>query len=449
LSRRLPSLGPCLLLGLALLSSCATAGATRPSSPEAPGLPRGFPPGLHATFAVISDPHAFDPSLGASGAAFEAATSGARVLYALSAELLHEAVSEAIGLGLDFVLLPGDLTKDGEPASHALVAAELSRLAEAGIRAYVIPGNHDIDNPRARSFAGDSSTALTSPGPEEFARLYASFGYGEALSRDPSSLSYVAQLLPGLRLLALDPFIYPKVPDPRSPEPEAAYSAATLAWARAALEDAERSGDAVIAMAHMSLLEHFEGQAEYFPASFPRGSGELAALLASHNVRLAFTGHFHVQDAARKTFPGGGELYDIATGSLAGYPMPYRVVEIGEGSAAIRTERIASVPSMPEGLEPFARLFIEGRMSSILERKLESFLVPAGEAELIARTYADAYLAFSYGDESPLPGEDAFPPGIRSLGGRVAARRYAGLLKSLWRDLPPADNDLRVDLGRP
>jgi hypothetical protein len=124
-------------------------------------------------------------------------------------------------------------------------------------------------------------------------------------------------------------------------------------------------------------------------------------------------------------------------------------VEIAEGAASIRTERIAAIPSMPEGLEPFSRLFVELRISSILERKLESFLVPAGEARRIAGAYADAYLAFSRGDESPRPGEDAFPPGIRSLGGLIAARRYSGLLKSLWRDLPPADNDLRVDLGRP
>jgi hypothetical protein len=452
LSRRLFSRGPCLLLGLALLASCATAG----KAPPAPSAARGASSYPHAFFAVISDPHVYDPSLGTSGPAFEAATAGARVLYGHSAELFHEAVSEAIELGPDFVLLPGDLTKDGELASHALVLGELGRLEEAGIRAYVIPGNHDIDNPRARSFSGASSTALPSPSMEEFARLYERFGYGDDVARDPGSLSYVAQLLPGLRLLALDPFEYPRVPDPRNPEPAADYSPATMAWIRAALEDAETSGDAVVAMAHMSLLEHFEGQSEYFPESFPRGSPELAALLASHNVRLAFTGHFHIQDVSLKSFPGGEDFYDIATASTAGYPMAYRVVELGgasldgrlpENEASIRSVFIESVPSVPEGLQDLAKVFLEGRVSTIIERKLESFFVPKGEAGLIARRYAEAYIALCRGDESPAPGDDVFPPGIRSLGGRLAAERYAGLLKSLWRDLPPADNDLRIDLG--
>jgi len=443
LTARLLPFGPCLLLGLALLSGCATAGKAPPSPAEA-----AYP---HARFVVISDPHVYDASLGASGAAFEAATAGARVLYGLSAELLHEAVSRAIDAGPDFVLIPGDLTKDGEFASHELVRAELSRLAEAGIRAYVIPGNHDIDNPRARSFAGASSKPMPSPSTEEFSGLYAPFGYGDALSRDPSSLSYVARLLPGLRLLALDPFKYPKVPDPANPEPEATFPPATMAWIRASLEDAEKSGDAVIAMTHMSVLEHFEGQAKYFPESFPRGSEELAALLASRNVRLVFTGHFHIQDVVVARFSGGAELYDVATGSLAGYPMPYRVVEIesgpaGDEVASIRTVRIASIPSMPEGLEDYAREFVKSRVSSLLERKLEFFLVPKAEAQLIAERYADAYLALSRGDENPAPGDDSFPSGIRSLGGRLAAERYSGLLKSLWRDLPPADNDVGFSL---
>lgn len=442
------ALGLCLLSGLVLLASCATAGKASPTSPPEER------PRLRARFVVISDPHVYDASLGTSGAAFERATAGSRVMYDLSAELLHEAVTEAIALGPDFLLLPGDLTKDGELPSHELAAGELSRLAEAGIRVFVIPGNHDIDNPRACSYEGGTAKALPSFSAEEFARLYAPFGYGDALARDPNSLSYVARLLPGLRLLALDPFKYPLVPDPRNPEPESAFGSETMAWIRASLEDAD--GDVVIAMMHQSLLEHFEGQAKYFPDSFPREREELASLLASHNVRLVFTGHFHIQDAVQSRFAGGADLYDIATGSTACYPLPYRVVEIGgdPGPAAggvvatVRTVRIAAVPSMPEGLADYAKGFLEGRVSTILDKKLDEFFVPKSDAESIAKRYADAYLALSYGDERPAPDDDAFRTALRSLPGRLAAARYSDLLRSLSRDLPPADNDLTIDLGQ-
>lgn len=396
---------------------------------------------------MISDSHAYEPSLGASGPAFEAATAGSRVLYGLSAELLHEAVTEAIGLRPDFVLLPGDLTKDGEIPSHELVVMELARLSAAGIRAFALPGNHDIGNPRAQGFEGGRAASLPSPSAEEFARLYAPYGYGDALSRDPLSLSYLARPVPGLRLLALDSFKHPAVPDPRRPEPESAFSPGTMAWIRARLEEADREGEAVIAMMHMSLLEHFDAQAKYFPESLPRGREELAALLASHNVRLVFTGHFHIQDIVGGAFPGG-ELYDVATGSLSSYPLPYRIVTIGGDTATIRSERIASVPSRPVGLGDYAEAFLESRLSAILERKLESFRVPEADAAPIAKRYADAYLALSAGDERPAPGEDTFPAGIRSLAGRLAARRYSGLLKSLWRDPPLEDNDVTIDLRR-
>jgi 3',5'-cyclic AMP phosphodiesterase CpdA len=444
------ALGFFLLSGLVLLASCATAGKTFPMPPPEAR------PHLHARFVVISDPHVYDASLGTSGPAFERATAGSRVMYGLSAELLHEAVTEAIALGPDFLLLPGDLTKDGELSSHELAAGELSRLAEAGIRVYVIPGNHDIDNPRACSYEGGTAKALPSFSAEEFTRLYAPFGYGDALARDPNSLSYVARLLPGLRLLALDPFKYPSVPDPRNPEPESAFGSETMAWIRASLEDADGDGDVVIAMMHQSLLEHFEGQAKYFPDSFPRERRELASLLASHNVRLVFTGHFHIQDVVQSRFPGGADLYDIATGSTACYPLPYRVVEIGgdPGLAAggivatVRTARIASIPSMPEGLEDYAKGFLEERVSTILDKKLDEYFVPKADAESIAKRYAEAYLALSYGDETPASGDDAFRTALRSLPGRLVAARYSDLLRSLSRDLPPADNDLTIALGQ-
>jgi hypothetical protein len=441
-----------------LALSCATARHPASVPPPGPALAAApaaaRPPYPSARFVVISDPHVYDAGLGISGAAFERATAGSRILYGLSAELFHEAIGRTLALRPDFVLLPGDLTKDGEPSSHAIVESELARLKGEGIRAYVIPGNHDLLNPRALRFKGGKAERLETLSPRSFAVLYADYGYSGSLSRDPASLSYVAELLPGLRLLALDSFKYPARPDPAKPEPSSAFGRKTMAWIASSLEEADRSGDAVIAMMHQSVLEHFEGQAKYFPDTFARERDELAALLASHNVHLVFTGHFHIEDIALGRFPSGETLYDVATGSLAGYPMPFRVVELGGGAttdphpfASIRTERIDAIPSMPDGLGPFAKDFLESRMSGILETRLEAYLVPRREAKAIAGSYTEAYIALSEGDEDPGLGHESFPLDIRSLMGRLAESRYAKLLKSLWRDLPPADNDLQIDLG--
>lgn len=47
----------------------------------------------------------------------------------------------------DLLILSGDLTLDGEKASHEELAELLEGLSEAGIEVAVIPGNHDINNP--------------------------------------------------------------------------------------------------------------------------------------------------------------------------------------------------------------------------------------------------------------------------------------------------------------
>jgi predicted MPP superfamily phosphohydrolase len=447
-----------LLAGLALgalasaafLSSCATASSRAAARAPLPAL--AYP---RAAFVVISDPHVYESGPDGLQAERSAATERAGHLYGRSSERFHEAISRAIELLPDFVLLSGDLTKDGELPSHERVRRELERLSAAGVRAYVVPGNHDVENPRSMGYAEGRGAPLPSPSRKEFAELYAGYGYGDALSRDPYSLSYVAQLLPGLRLLAIDPFRRPPKPDPARPEPEGFIGGGTMAWIRARLDEAGRSGEAVIAMSHLSLLEHFEGQAEFFPASLPRGREELASLLASRGVRLVFTGHFHMQDVVRYSYPGGGELYDIATGSLAYYPMPYRIVELdpdSEGLGAMarvrsftlpESEAVSAAGSSPPGEE------IRAWVASVLAQRLRRFLLPRAEAEALASSFSRAYLALVAGDESPGPGDEELPDAIGSLQGRLAKKKLAPLLRSLWRDLPPEDNDLVIELETP
>ena len=442
------ALGFCLLAGL--LFSCATAKGSAAKTGET-SRRAAYP---RARFVVLCDPHVYDPA-DYSPTPAQAAAIKNGFLYGRSAALFREALSEAMELRPDFVLIPGDLTKDGELESHERVIRELSRLSEAGIRAYVVPGNHDVENPRAQTYVGGKARALPSPTREDFARLYSDFGYGGALSRDRYSLSYVAQLLPGLRLLALDPFRRPSVPNFENPEPASAIGRGTMAWIRKELERARLDGEEVIVMSHLSLVEHFEGQAKFFPSSLPPEREELGSLLSSRGVSLAFTGHFHILDVVRGDFPGGRALYDVATGSLVFYPMPYRVVELGEGGegggtrASIRSVRLAETKAELAGAsEDALRGELEAWMASILEQKLRRVFVPRAEAASIASSFARAYLALVSGDESPAPGDDAFPEGVKSLTGRLAEKRLAPLLKSLWRDLPPEDNDLAIDLER-
>ena len=94
----------------------------------------------------------------------------------------------------DLLILSGDLTLDGEKASHEELAELLEGLSEAGIEVAVIPGNHDINNPDARRYTADGTEKVESITADEFRDIYADFGYVAADSRDPASLSYLYKI---------------------------------------------------------------------------------------------------------------------------------------------------------------------------------------------------------------------------------------------------------------
>ena len=94
---------------------------------------------------VLSDPHVLPQSLlDTSSLAFHEMMDSQRKMIDMSEPAFIALVDTALAYHPDLVLIPGDLTKDSEKASHALVVAQLNRLQQAGIPTLLIPGNHDI-----------------------------------------------------------------------------------------------------------------------------------------------------------------------------------------------------------------------------------------------------------------------------------------------------------------
>ncbi|MFW5480853.1 MAG: metallophosphoesterase family protein, partial [Prevotella sp.] len=155
---------------------------------------------------VVSDVHLMAPELLKSdGKAFQDYLSSDRKLLGESVEIMDSITNRLLAEHPKVLLVTGDLTKDGERVSHQyLVDHFLSKLRRSGVRVFVVPGNHDVNNPHAVVFDGDKTRRTTTVSPSDFASIYADYGYGQALARDAVSLSYVAQLAPGLRLIAID-----------------------------------------------------------------------------------------------------------------------------------------------------------------------------------------------------------------------------------------------------
>ncbi len=175
-----------LLFVILLLAGCATEKIIlREMNPDLElALRERLPSYPRARVVVFSDPHIYDTSLGISGSAFEEYLLDDRKLLVESEEILAQAVEEMLQEGADFILLPGDLTKDGERSSHDLIARYLSRIEAAGTPIYVVPGNHDILNPHAVRYMDDKTEPVENVTPEQFRQIYKAFGYEEAIFSD-------------------------------------------------------------------------------------------------------------------------------------------------------------------------------------------------------------------------------------------------------------------------
>lgn len=224
----------------------------------------------------------------------------------------------------DALILSGDLTFNGEHASHEALAEKLSRVERAGIDVLVMPGNHDLNSGSAVRFAGEDYERVESVTSQDFAQIYRSFGFDDALSRDDASLSYVFEVNDRLRVLMVDV---------NTAGASNRVTERTAAWIAAQLADAKDAGCRVIAVSHQNLLEH----SSLLSTGFTIGSAEaLRALYADSSVLCNLSGHIHMQHAVQSA----KGLWDIATSSLAVSPNQYGVLTLSQDGLSYRTEAI-------------------------------------------------------------------------------------------------------------
>jgi len=401
-----------------------------------------------ANFVVFSDLHIYDPTLGTEGKAFEDYLADDRKLLRESTEIMEAAVAAMENEKASFVLVSGDLTKDGERVSHELVANYLSQLEASGKQIYVVPGNHDIKNGHSFKYIGDSTERVPNITAAEFEQIYGEFGYKEALYRDPASLSYVAEPQAGLWLLALDSCIYAENVEDEEPITDGKFSPSTLQWVEEMLEKAARENKAVIVMLHHGIVEHYVGQEKNFGEYVLDDFSAVSKLLAMYNARLVFTGHYHAQDITVARWPETNKfVFDIETGSLVTYPVPYRIISIDAAQkAAVRTKHIESISSHPADFQEYTRAYVQSGIEGIATRTIMDYKVDRAEAEKLAGQVAQAFLAHYAGDENLPAGQEALQSRGLSIPGRVVVTFRKDLVIELWDDLEPPDNNITIDL---
>lgn len=396
--------------------------------------------------AVISDDHLYSASeLGGTGTAFEQYLASDRKLLVESEAILDAALAKIAASGVQYLLIPGDLTKDGEKVNHELLMRKLKKLEdETDIEVFVINGNHDISNAHAVQFTDNTTEPVETVNTDEFRSIYNDFGYEQAVAQDPNSLSYAVDLGEDYRLIVMDACIYNNDKANPNQETRGEFDNDTLNWVLAQIKAAVKAGRRPIGMMHHGLVPHTAVQPVMFSEYLVKDYQTVAATLADAGMNVVFTGHFHSQDVSSITTDKGNVLYDVETGSLVTSPCPIRYVTLAENSFSYTTDHVTKVAGY-NNFQQHAADFLQTGMTGLVSALLPNALRALGitdELQINALCQNGAlksllvggFIAHYAGDETINEGT---AEGLKALA--KVSSDLAKVAGSLYTDSAPAD----------
>lgn len=330
-------------------------------------------------FSIISDIHVLAKELMIDNKDFETFTKFDRKLLIESEALFKKSLDLASEKNSSYLLLTGDLTKDGEIISHKLVADTLKTWKdnEKNRKIFILPGNHDINNSKSFDYRKNSRTDNISP--DDFLKIY-DFCYedfsklemykdseifknyldsvNKKYSRDKEAsyyahgyLSYIARIKQkykeanGITIIALDTSIYSC--DFESSHQDFKENVPgfleknQMIWACDKIEEAKKRKDLVIIIGHHAIIPNFRNQelvfapfiiknwAIKFKSEDSRINNKTSIeVLADMGIKFIFTGHLHENGTAKFKSQAGNEIFNIQTGSPVTYPLPIRHIQV-------------------------------------------------------------------------------------------------------------------------
>lgn len=347
--------------------------------------------------SLMSDIHVLPNELIADNPAYTRAMHADRKLFTQSQGIFDEAIRLAEVNDSEIIMIPGDLTKDGEVQSHKYVSEKLEawksgREAQGKKAAYfVIPGNHDINNYDGYDFTTynkDTETAklagLTTHtmfnsmykslykdaelyiNSEEYNSYMANHqgvaeGHGSSSYAKHIDLDESIEGKSGLTVIGIDTSINTADVTPNGKDSH--ITAGTMGenlyqWAKKQVIEAKKRNDVVFLLSHHGYIPHFVKEPELLKEYLLNEWNEKccdgkrpAEAFADLGVSYVFTGHMHAQDIAKIVSRDGNTIYDIETGSTVTYPCPIRHLELNNAIATenpghdldVKTELIKNV----------------------------------------------------------------------------------------------------------
>lgn len=331
------------------------------------------------TISIISDTHVLASELMTDSEDFVTFTKFDRKLLVESEALLKESLKLADSKGSKYIIIPGDLTKDGEKISHQKVSKILKawKNKDKNREIFILPGNHDINNSKAFDYSKNEKAENISP--EEFQNIY-SFAYknshilelyknseifksyldtiNKKYKRDEKYsyyghgyCSYAARISQkenkkyGLTIIGLDTSIYSC--DEESSHKDGKENVIgslienQVIWACDKIAEAKIRKDMIFIVAHHAIIPNFRNCElvfgpfvikqwhKKFVSKDMRLDGKTPIeVFADMGIKFVFTGHLHENGTAKYVSEEGNEIFNIQTGSPVTYPLPIRHIHI-------------------------------------------------------------------------------------------------------------------------
>jgi hypothetical protein len=388
--------------------------------------------------AVLGGLNYLDPSLMVDcldeGSDFRTNFSFNNSAFEFSKPVLDAAVTGILSEKPDLLLITGKLTCRGEKISHTAVAAILKEISDEGIKVFVIPGGLDINDPLAMAYNGSGSAPTPSITEEEFVEIYNDFGFKNAISRDPNSLSYLSQPFNKLWILGIDN-------SPGRVKPE------TIEWISNWCDLARKNNITVLPLLSSNVIEAWTNEALLAPVYMIEEHEIVEEALTNAGVRVIFT-----SPAVDISMNSNGEnvLYDVSTMPLLTPPFRFRVINMDPNFMQIETRTVSSINAMvPVGADllDYSNTLIVGNLTRFLTFGIAmNYGLPFGDvttpgtAAYYAFHMARADFAYYTGDEQIPPDELEISEGWPDL--------FKQVLRSMYTDSPPSDRQYIVDMGK-
>ncbi len=406
-----------------------------------------------AKIAVISDLNLCSPSLiDTTSADFkEWSSAELGIMWAESNVIITTLIKELKASDVDIVLITGDLTMDGALINHKLCAEFLSKLEEDGKKVYVVPGNRDINNSQSYNYSKSPKEKIANVSPQKFVNIYNGFGFKEALYRDSSSLTYVVEPIKGLWIVCIDACRYNDNPPDDRNIIEGRLSKETRFFIKSKIQQARINKSVIFGMMHHQILEHIKGQYKFLGGAYRpfiiKDFKIISTEFASEGMNIIFSGGMHSQDITRLD-TNGTFLFDIETGSPTTYPSSYRVINLShDGKLSITSKYIQQIQYDlgNKSFKEYSKHFAFTRKYNIVYNTLIKSKIPENIAKNISELCAQAMIAHNIGDENPHPSTLSTLHGYANSN-NLSIHAFAKTIIAAWRDLPPSDLNLTINL---